>query len=85
MRAETIPKNFYFMIECVDNRILVGDGFCDDVVNTAKCDYDCGDCCGGSTILCTDCICHGKYLGCHLGHLLCKPDSRIMMNLDFLF
>lgn len=37
----------------------IGDGQCDDEVNTAVCNYDGGDCCGSNpdTSLCTLCSC----------------------------
>ena len=40
----------------------VGDGFCDDINNIEKCDYDDGDCCGLSMKknFCVKCICKGK-------------------------
>ena len=39
---------------------MIGDGYCDDVVNTPECNYDNGDCCGGNTQLCSACICFGQ-------------------------
>ena len=38
----------------------VGDGYCDDVSNTATCGYDGGDCCGDNvnTLFCFTCACH---------------------------
>ena len=37
----------------------VGDGYCDDVINTELCNYDGGDCCGSSidTTYCIECQC----------------------------
>ena len=37
----------------------VGDGYCDDVINTELCNYDGGDCCGSSidTTYCFECQC----------------------------
>ena len=56
-----------FIIECPgDLPTLVGDGYCDDVTNTADCNYDGGDCCLDAiqTNFCFNCICldpsHGK-------------------------
>ena len=39
---------------------MVGNGYCDDGVNTAECNYDSGDCCGFSinTTYCSKCECH---------------------------
>ena len=34
-----------------------GDSYCDDENNTPGCNYDGGDCCGGSTIYCSVCEC----------------------------
>ena len=41
---------------------LVGDGYCQDQMNTANCNFDGGDCCGSCIIRdhCSDCICHEK-------------------------
>ena len=38
----------------------IGDGICDDFINTAECGYDGGDCCGDEvdTDFCNACICH---------------------------
>ena len=40
----------------------VGDGYCDDHVNNAECNYDGGDCCGPDvkTAFCTECQCLGE-------------------------
>ena len=37
----------------------IGDGYCDDVINTEVCNYDSGDCCGSSidTTYCIECQC----------------------------
>ena len=35
----------------------VGDGWCDDGVNTPECNYDNGDCCGGEHTYCVECEC----------------------------
>ena len=37
----------------------VGDGYCDDEINTEVCNYDDGDCCGSSidTTYCFECQC----------------------------
>ena len=41
---------------------IVGDGYCNDEVNNAGCNYDDGDCCGScvNTELCTECACRGN-------------------------
>ena len=36
---------------------ILGDAICDDISNTPECDYDGGDCCGGSTQYCIECEC----------------------------
>ena len=47
-------------IEC-DVPDWVGDGFCDDQLNTIDCNFDEGDCCvpNVNTKYCTDCVCLG--------------------------
>ena len=37
----------------------IGDGYCDDVINTELCNYDGGDCCGSyiNTVYCSECEC----------------------------
>jgi hypothetical protein len=35
----------------------VGDNFCDDQNNKCGCSWDGGDCCGGKTNYCTQCLC----------------------------
>ena len=32
------------------NNALVGDGYCQDLTNTAECNFDGGDCCGSCKI-----------------------------------
>ena len=38
---------------------LVGDGYCNDELNTDNCTYDGGDCCGVNvnSELCSECVC----------------------------
>jgi len=39
----------------------VGDGYCDDITNNVKCNFDGGDCCLGPDMMtdfCTVCTCH---------------------------
>lgn len=45
-------------VECVQS--LMGDGFCDDLFNIAKCNFDNGDCCleNVDTSFCTQCNCY---------------------------
>ena len=45
---------------CDFNKVLIGDGYCDDGANNAECGYDGGDCCGDdvNTDWCNECICH---------------------------
>ena len=31
-----------------ENAAWAGDGYCDDSTNTAECNFDNGDCCGGN-------------------------------------
>ena len=54
--------NVYFCKENGGISYWVGDGFCDDINNIEKCDYDDGDCCGLSMKknFCVQCICKGK-------------------------
>ena len=52
---------FYFYEGCPQPwQRLIGDGNCDDALNTATCNFDDGDCCDptASTDYCQDCICH---------------------------
>ena len=41
---------------------LLGDGFCNDEINTLECGLDGFDCCGANVldVNCTECICHGN-------------------------
>ena len=45
--------------------LKVGDGYCNDEVNNAGCNYDGGDCCGTciNTKFCTECACLGNITG----------------------
>ena len=38
---------------------MLGDGMCNDFMNTEDCSWDGGDCCGDhvSTMFCNDCQC----------------------------
>ena len=41
----------------------VGDGYCDDHVHNAECNYDGGECCGSNvnTYFCADCVCYSQH------------------------
>ena len=55
----------------------IGDGYCDDGLNKAECDFDGKDCCGPSvnTNFCTLCICKpGKYR--------CRPEMLYQKSLN---
>ena len=41
---------------------LLGDGFCNDEINTPECGHDGFDCCGVNVLddKCRECICHGN-------------------------
>ena len=47
---------------------LIGDGYCQDEINNAECNYDGGDCCGACvvTVQCTECQCLGGVDGIDL-------------------
>ena len=54
----------FFCEKCVcrsecDYFDLVGDGYCEDLVNTAVCNFDGGDCCGKHVNVeyCEECQC----------------------------
>ena len=44
------------------SEVLLGDGYCHDITNTAECDYDGGDCCDYEWKIkrdyCSECTCH---------------------------
>ena len=42
---------------------FVGNGYCDDGLNTAECNFDAGDCCGpnANTDYCISCQCLSGY------------------------
>ena len=44
------------------SEVLLGDGYCHDITNTAECDYDGGDCCDYEWNIkrdyCSECTCH---------------------------
>ena len=41
---------------------MIGNGFCEDEINTVGCAFDGFDCCGSNTVadLCSECTCHGN-------------------------
>jgi hypothetical protein len=49
----------------------IGDGYCDDETNLAKCQFDGGDCCQRDrlTHFCTDCLCYDS----DDGHTVSQP------------
>ena len=53
----TLPNPNLPLINCHIEE-YVGDGICDDLNNHEKCNFDGGDCCGGTTQFCVDCFCH---------------------------
>ncbi len=50
-------------VDCTTKSYLMGDGTCNDVTNTVRCQFDQGDCCLSrqtkETDLCLDCECKG--------------------------
>ena len=48
-----------FFLDCSANVTLVGDGFCNDEVNHADCNFDFGECCININMdHCSNCTCH---------------------------
>jgi hypothetical protein len=50
-----VKKNTFFLSALLIkipgiNNALVGDGYCQDLTNTAECNFDGGDCCGSCKI-----------------------------------
>ena len=43
--------------QCEANTTLIGDGYCNDIINVPECNFDGGDCCGGNLDLCMECRC----------------------------
>ena len=58
-----------------ENAAWAGDGYCDDSTNTAECNFDDGDCCGGNVNMqyCTECQCHRS----SSSHVYTIPESTI--------
>ena len=67
-KKETPVENWVWNFEEVGNSTIcpflalvgLGDGYCDDEVNTPECLYDSGDCCSycDDRTLCQDCFCY---------------------------
>ena len=51
---------FYLTSQGCESPGPVNNGYCNDHVNTAECNYDGGDCCGSNVNIayCDDCICY---------------------------
>ena len=66
----------------------LGDGFCDDDLNTLECHYDKGDCCGTCPdfSLCEECVCYKLLNLCQfaewVGDGICD-DVTNNLNCDF--
>ena len=61
-----IIKRLTFKLYCLifaGGQIFVGNGYCDDGLNTAECNFDAGDCCGpnANTDYCISCQCLSGY------------------------
>ena len=62
----------------------MGDGFCNDETNIAKCDYDGGDCCGSCVITehCLECLCldnitlHNEVPNALIGNGFCNDETN---------
>ena len=54
---------FYLNFQGCQTPGTVNDGYCEDHVNNAECNYDGGDCCGPNVNMrnCADCICYSKH------------------------
>ena len=54
---------FYLNFQGCETPGTVDDGYCEDHVNNAECNYDWGDCCGPNvnTGWCADCICYSQH------------------------
>ena len=54
----------------------MGDGFCNDEINNAACNYDGGDCCGYNfnSTYCSECLCHIPET-CAAGYHPCVEDG----------
>ena len=63
-RQRCNPMILNLECECLDcasgYHHLMGDGFCNDEINNAACNYDGGDCCGYNfnSTYCSECLCH---------------------------
>ena len=55
---------YHIMISCDTSSLKIGDGYCDDDLNTRDCDFDGSDCCLKnieSYVRCEKCICWRDY------------------------
>ena len=54
---------FYLTFQGCQSPGPVNNGYCEDHVNNAECNYDGGDCCGPNvqTSKCADCICYSQH------------------------
>ena len=63
---------------------LIGDGFCHDQANTAKCSYDGGDCCNPVTLInaCQECVCRLKEMSVTIVHKIadCPKPWQLYLN-----
>ena len=56
---------------------FIGDGYCDDEVNTEACLYDLGDCCDFHSIsqsLCIECFCYVDHISLLASITQCSPE-----------
>ena len=54
-----VTPNCIYSLDCSANVTLVGNGFCNDEVNHADCNFDFGECCVNINMdQCSDCTCH---------------------------
>ena len=76
---------FSVLVPGCDNVPLVGNGFCNDVTNSADCNFDGGDCCveNANTNSCSECACHlleTCAAGYHplVGNGFCDDDTNVV-------
>ena len=79
---------FYLTFQGCESPGSVNNGYCQDHVNTAECNYDGGDCCGSNvnTFYCVECLCYDD-LNCAvsldlIGNGYCNDESN-NANCDF--
>ena len=63
---------YCFQFEGCPTPEIVGDGFCEDHVNNAECNFDGGDCCGSNVdfSFCQYCICYSTDCDASLQELI---------------